>query len=54
MSHGLDTPAAENTSGSYFYSGYEDRGAGTSLQNIYLLTDRLSDADSSTTVPYYS
>ncbi|KAF9653585.1 hypothetical protein BDM02DRAFT_1589828 [Thelephora ganbajun] len=54
MPHGLDTPAAENTGGSYFYSGYEDRTAGTSLQNIYLLTDRSSDADSSTNVPYYS
>ena len=53
MSHGLGTPAAENTSGNYFYSGYEDRGAGTSLQNIYLLSDRSSDADPSTTVPYY-
>ena len=54
MSHGLGTPAAGNPSGSYFYSGYEDRAAGTSLQNIYLLADRSSEADSSTTVPYYS
>jgi len=54
MSHGLDTPAAENPSGSYFYSGYEDRVAGTALQNIYLPADRSSDADSSTTGQYYS
>jgi hypothetical protein len=54
MSHGLGTPAAGNPSGSYFYSGYEDRAAGASLQNIYLLADRSSEADSTTTVPYYS
>jgi hypothetical protein len=47
MSHGLDTPAAEHPSGSFFYSGYEDRDAGTSLQSIYLLTDRSSNGDPS-------
>ncbi|KAF9644148.1 hypothetical protein BDM02DRAFT_3190853 [Thelephora ganbajun] len=50
ISHGLDTTTAENSSGSYFHSGYKDRTAGTPLQNIYLR----SDADSSTTVQYYS
>lgn len=54
MSHGLGIPATENSGGGYFYSGYEYRTTGTSLQNIYLLADRSSDADSSTTVPYYS
>ena len=54
MSHGLGTSAAENPGDSYFYSGYEDRAAGASLQNIYLLTDRSSEAGSSTTAPYYS
>lgn len=54
MSHGLGTPPAESIGGGYFYSGYEDRSAGTSLQNLYLPTDRSSDADPSTTVPYYS
>ena len=54
MSHGLGTPPVENPGGSYFYSGYEDRAAGASLQNIYLLADRSSDTDPSTTAPYYS
>ena len=54
MSHGLGTPPTENTSGGYFYSGYEDRADGTSLQNIYLPTDRSSDAGPSTNAPYYS
>ena len=54
MTHGLGTPATENPGEGYFYSGYEDRTAGTSLQNIYFLDDRSSDAGSSTTVPYYS
>jgi hypothetical protein len=49
MSHGLDTPAAEHPSGNYFYSGYEDRAADSPLQNLYLLTDRLSNADPSAT-----
>jgi len=53
MSHGLGTPAAGNPSDSYFYSGYEDRTAGTSLQNVYLLADRSSEAGPSTTVPSY-
>ena len=52
--HGLGTPAAENPGGGHFYSGYEDRSAGASLQNIYLLADHSSDPDSSTTVRYYS
>ena len=51
--HSFGTPAAENPSGSYFYSDYDDRAAGTSLQNIYLLADSSSDADPSTTLPYY-
>lgn len=54
MSHGLGTPPAENTGGGYFYSGYGDRVTGASLQNIYLPTDRSSDADPSATIPYYS
>jgi len=54
MSHGLGIPPAEHPGGSYFYSDYEDRAAGTSLQNVYLLTDRSSDTDPSTTAPYYS
>jgi len=54
MSHDLGTPPAENPGGSYFYSGYGDRAAGASLQNIYLLTDRSSDTDPSTAAPYYS
>ena len=45
-------PAAENLSDNYFYSSYEDRAAGASLQNIYLLTNRSSEAGSPTTVPY--
>jgi len=54
MSHGLGAPAAENPSGGYFYSGYEDRTVGTSLQNMYLLANRPSDAGPSATTPYYS
>jgi len=54
MSHGLGTPPSENPSGSYFYSDYQDRAGGASLQNIYLLSDRSSDTDPSTTAPYYS
>ena len=51
MSHGLGTPAAGNSGSSYFY---EDRAAGTSLHDIYLLADGSSETDSTTTVPYYS
>ena len=54
MSHGFGTPAAGDSGGSYFYSGYEDRATGTSLHNVYLLADRSSETDSTTTVPYYS
>lgn len=54
MSRGLGTPAAENPGDGYFYSGYGDRTAGTSLQDIYLLPDGSSETGSSNTVPYYS
>ena len=54
MSHSLDTPPAGNPSGSYFYPDYEDRPAGTPVQNTHLPSDRSPDMDSPTTVPYYS
>ena len=54
MSHGLGTSATEHPSGSYFYSDYEDRAAGASLQNIYHLTNRSSNPGSSAAGPYYS
>jgi hypothetical protein len=50
VSYGLGTVATEYPSGNYLYSGYEDRAAGTSLQNIYPLTDHSSNAGSSTTL----
>ena len=53
MSHGLGTPSTENTGGGYFYSGYEDRAGGMSLQNLCLPTDRSSDADPSANILYY-
>jgi hypothetical protein len=54
MPRGLGTPAAAETPGdSYFYSGYEDRAAGTSMQPVYLLSDRSSEAEPSASVPYY-
>jgi hypothetical protein len=52
MSHGLDTPSAGGSSGSYFYPDYEDRAARSSAQNTY--ADHSSGVDSSNTVPYYS
>ena len=54
MSHSLGTPPVGNSSGSYFYPDYEDRTAGTSSQDAYLLAGRSSEAGSSNTVPYYS
>ena len=54
ISHGLGTPPTENADGDYIHSAYEDRTAGTSLQNLYLHTNCSSNADPSTTVPYYS
>jgi hypothetical protein len=54
MSHGFDTPPVGNHGGNYFYPSYEDRIAGTSVQNVYLHGDRSPDADSSNAVPYYS
>lgn len=53
MSRGLGTPVAEDPSDGYFYAGYGDRAAGTSLQGIYLLPGGSSEAGTSNTVPYY-
>lgn len=53
MSHTLDTPPAGNPSGSYFYPDYDNRAAGTSIQNTYLF-NRSPDAGSSANAPYYS
>lgn len=53
ISHALDTTPAGNTSGSYFYPDYDNRAAGTSVQNTYIF-DRSPDEGSSATAPYYS
>jgi hypothetical protein len=52
-SHGLDAPPAGNPGGGYFYPDYEDRVAGTPVQNTHFLANRSPDAESPTTVPYY-
>ncbi|KAF9788021.1 hypothetical protein BJ322DRAFT_1018687 [Thelephora terrestris] len=52
-SHGLDAPPTGNPGGGYFYPGYEDRVAGTPVQNTHFLANRSPDAESPTTVPYY-
>ena len=52
--HGLHTPPAGGSSGSYFYPDYEDRAGRTSTQNTYPLADHPSGMNSPTTsMPYY-
>ena len=54
MSHILGTPSMGNSSRGYFYPGYEDHTTSTFLQDAYLLAGHSSEADSSSTIPYYS
>ncbi|KAF9787393.1 hypothetical protein BJ322DRAFT_1187493 [Thelephora terrestris] len=52
--HDLDAPPAGNPDAKYFYPDFEDRAAGTSVQNTRLLTNCSPYADLPTTVPYNS
>jgi hypothetical protein len=52
-SHSLDAPPTGNPGGGYFYPDYEDRVAGTPVQNTHFLANRSPDAESPTIVPYH-
>ena len=53
ISHGLRTPPAGGSSGSYFYPDYEDCAGRTSSQNTYPIVDHSPGMDFPITVPYH-